>query len=88
MGSHIVYIWSTCEIKTSLFIKTDIGATYKDFSSGVLILKDGTCLTCCKLNPLTPNDLYKRRNAQLTSRRCILYIYSTNIPTEYFKHAA
>jgi len=24
----------------------------------------------------------------LTSRRCILYIYSTNIRTEYFKHAA
>ena len=26
--------------------------------------------------------------APLTSRRCILYIYSTNIRTEYFKHAA
>ena len=24
----------------------------------------------------------------LTSRCCILYIYSTNIRTEYFKHAA
>ena len=23
----------------------------------------------------------------LTSKRCILYIYSTNIGTEYFKHA-
>jgi len=39
-------------------------------------------------NPLTPNDLYKRRAAQLTSRRYILYIYSTNMLTEYFKHAA
>ena len=27
------------------------------------------------------------RTAQLTSRRCILNIYSTNILTEYFKHA-
>ena len=27
------------------------------------------------------------RTAQLTSKRCILYIYSTNIRTEYFKHA-
>jgi len=27
------------------------------------------------LNPLKPNDLYMRRTAQLTSRRCILYIY-------------
>jgi len=39
-------------------------------------------------NPLKPNDLKKRRTAQLTSRRYILYIYSTNIRTEYFKHAA
>ena len=27
------------------------------------------------------------RTAPLTSKRCILYIYSTNIATEYFKHA-
>ena len=39
-------------------------------------------------NPLKPNDLKKRRTAQLTSRCCILYIYSTNIHTEYFEHAA
>ena len=39
-------------------------------------------------NPLAPNDVYTRRTAQLTSRRCILNIYSTNILTEYFKHAA
>ena len=37
-------------------------------------------------NPLTPNDHYKGRTAPLTSKRCILYIYSTNIGTEYFKH--
>ena len=40
-----------------------------------------------RLNPLTPNDLYMTRTAPLTSKRCILYIYSTNIGTEYFKHA-
>ena len=40
------------------------------------------------LYPLAPNDLYIRRSVQLTSRRCILNIYSTNILTEYFKHAA
>ena len=28
------------------------------------------------------------RTAPLTSRCCVLYIYSTNIRTEYFKHAA
>jgi len=38
------------------------------------------------LNPLTPNDPYRGRTAPLTSKRCILYIYSTNIDTEYFKH--
>ena len=27
------------------------------------------------------------RTALLTSKRCILYIYSTNTGTEYFKHA-
>ena len=27
------------------------------------------------------------RTAPLTSKRCILYIYSTNLGTEYFKHA-
>ena len=39
------------------------------------------------INPLTPNDPYMGRTAPLTSKRCILYIYSTNIGTEYFKHA-
>jgi hypothetical protein len=39
-----------------------------------------------KINPLTPNDPYSGRTAPLTSKRCILYIYSTNIGTEYFKH--
>jgi len=37
-------------------------------------------------NSLTPNDTYRGRTAPLTSQRCILYIYSTNIGTEYFKH--
>ena len=32
--------------------------------------------------------IYICRTAPLTSRRCILNIYSTNIRTEYFKHAA
>ena len=38
-----------------------------------------------KFNPLTPNDPYSGRTAPLTSKSCILYIYSTNIGTEYFK---
>ena len=46
-----------------------------------IILKNGV------FNPLTPNDHYSGRTAPLTSKRCILYIYSTNLGTEYFKHA-
>jgi hypothetical protein len=38
------------------------------------------------INPLTPNDPYRDRTAPLNSKHCILYIYSTNIGTEYFKH--
>ena len=48
------------------------------------------------INLLKPNDIYIYiyiyiyicRTAALTSRRYILNIYSTNIHTEYFKHAA
>jgi len=48
-----------------------------------------TCLLLShhlSINPLTPNDDYSGRTAPLTSKRSILYIYSTNIGTEYFKH--
>jgi len=38
------------------------------------------------INPLMPNNPYSGRNAPLTSKSFILYIYSTNIGTEYFKH--
>ena len=37
------------------------------------------------INRLMPNDPYIGRTAPLTSKRYILYIYSTNIGTEYFK---
>ena len=56
------------------------------------ILYGFTWCTFCVLNihmhfnPLTPKDTYRGRTAPLTSKRCILYIYSTNIGTEYFKH--
>ena len=38
------------------------------------------------INLLMPNDDYSGRTAPLTSKCCILYIYSTNMVTEYFKH--
>jgi len=38
------------------------------------------------INPLKPNDPYSGRTAPLTSKLSILYIYSTNTGTKYFKH--
>ena len=45
------------------------------------------CHILANINRLTPNDPCMGRTAPLTSKRCILYIYSTNIGTVYFKHA-
>ena len=44
-------------------------------------------ITLPNTSRLKPNDPYMGRTAPLTSKRYILYIYSTNIGTEYFKHA-
>ena len=38
------------------------------------------------INPFMPNDHYSGLTVSLNSKSCILYIYSTNICTEYFKH--
>jgi len=48
------------------------------------MLRENIKLFKNKINPLTPNDHYSGRTAPLTSKHCILYIYSTNIGTEYF----
>ena len=56
----------------------------KRFYQVCLVLRSGMCDNY--LNPLTPNDPYRGRTAPLTSKRCILYIYSTNTGTAHFKH--
>ena len=38
------------------------------------------------VTPLTPNDHCSGCTAPLSPKRCILYVYSTNTGTEYFKH--
>jgi len=43
-------------------------------------------LVCVLINPMMLNDHCSGRTTSLTSKRCILYIYSKNIGTEYFKH--
>jgi len=44
--------------------------------------------SCLKthINHLMPNDPYRGHIALLTSKRCILYVYSTNVGTEYLKN--
>ena len=51
-------------------------------------IKYNTVLTLWRLTTYIYIYIHVCRTAQLTSRRCILNIYSTNILTEYFKHAA
>jgi len=51
----------------------------------VLEHRCATVLYTLVFNPLTPNDSNSGCTAPLTTKRCILYIYSTNIGTEYFK---
>jgi len=51
-----------------------------------MLLSHGTADSGPVFNPLTPNDHHNGRTAPLTSKRSILYIYSTNIGIEYFKH--
>ena len=53
-----------------------------NWSDRVLFRHGRAPLFC--FNPLTPNDPYRCRTTQLTTS-FILYVYSTNVGTEYFK---
>jgi hypothetical protein len=91
--SCIVYIYST-NIGTE-FLKHTIHSQFFFFSKCSLYHNSnvfGSCIihilyTGCAKIPSKPNDPFSWRTAPLNSKRCILYIYSTNIGTEYFKHA-
>jgi len=56
------------ELRNYVYNRLDVNSSSEAFLE--------TCLHC--FNPLTPNDHYSCRTAPLTSKRCILYIYSTN----------
>ena len=72
---HGIYSLFLSSSKCSLFHNSNI------FGSCIIhILYIG-----CVINPLMPNGPYRGSTAPLTSKRCILYIYSINIITEYFK---
>ena len=48
--NHVWFIMWDDFLNQASFVKIYIGATIYDFCSGVLMLKDGTCLTSYKLN--------------------------------------
>jgi hypothetical protein len=54
----------------------------------LILLNPLKCRTLTYSRIMTYIYIYICRTAPLTSKRCTLYIYSTNIRTKYFKHAA
>jgi hypothetical protein len=73
----VAYIQYTCE--------TIHGKSFVNLFH-LLFLKFSFSSCLSMVSPLTPNDRYSGRTASLTSKRYILYIHSTNIGTECFKH--
>jgi hypothetical protein len=64
-------------------------STSASYAAGTEFRTGSTYRNCSFLfNHLTPNGHFSGRTAPLTYRCCIFFIYSTNIRTEYFKHAA
>ena len=90
--SHSVHQCGTvvAPAASSLGSTVSFSGTFKlpNFSAVANILSTQSERQRVYFKPLVPNDVYTSRTAQLTSRRCILNIYPTNILTEYFKHAA
>ena len=83
LGSH----WDNCyKILYFRIFQTSVGkvqaSTKSDKSSEYFTLTFSHLMTYIYIY------IYICRTAPLTSRCCSLYIYSTNIHTEYFKHAA
>ena len=78
-GSCIIHILYTECAKIKKWFRRQKG----NANNGIPLDKANECTL---INPLTPNDAYRGRTAPLTSKRCILCIYSTNIGIEYFKH--
>jgi len=91
LGGHLQNTWSFCPARPiHLFGKCSLRnartARCQCGSAPSSWKCSDVSAASCGINPLTPNDDYSGRTAPLTSKRCILYIYSTHIGTEYFKH--
>ena len=83
-------VWCLNSIKKYLFREEDRHIVFlkSPISSYCYDLMTTLSVYGKSFNHLTLNGHYMGCTAQLTSRCCILYIYSTNIRTEHFKHAA
>jgi hypothetical protein len=98
-GALSVFLWIKSTLFDSVYLMQYMSILYyfDSLSSNWLLKKTllrvatSFMATLSKRSYLTLSLLmpyiYISRTASLTYRR-ILYIYSTNIPTEYFKHAA
>ena len=83
LSSVLNWICWTPPLRTK-FLGTSLNCISQSFTR---IFQQIPVLITRGINRLTPNDPYMGRTTTLTSKRCILYIYSTIIGTEYFKHA-
>jgi hypothetical protein len=82
---HRLKLWMHC---FTCFSCSAIRDKHSGLAETTIIIHDNTTRLSHTINHLTPNVHFSGRTAPLTYRRCILYIYSTNIRTEYFKRAA
>ena len=80
--SHPVLTLNHIFTRFNIFTSPRISDT--NWQSSIVGSRNIICLFY--INLLTPNDDYSGRIAPLTSKRCILCVYSTHIGTEYFKH--
>jgi len=76
-----VFMWNLC--KCNCWLMTEVMLPW---TSRCIVWSCNSDFNFLYFNPLTPNDIYRGRTAPLTSKRCILCIYSTNTCTKYFKN--
>ena len=83
----VLFLASHKDITHTKMAELQLSELYDSGEYGQLVRPSAvTSVFLWRLTPLTPTDPYSGRTALLTSKRCILYIYSTNICTEYLKH--
>ena len=58
--------------------------SYEESDKSNIVAKDTNKSELRHINPLTPNNPFSGRTTPLASKRCIIYIYSTNTGSEYF----